>query len=77
MTLEEAINVLEQYSHEPEGISLEDETHAIELGIEALKAVKECRASHMFCPGMTMPGESEEEPAQSPRSGGACPRLKE
>jgi len=30
------------------------------LSIEALKAVKECRASHMFCPGLVMPGETEE-----------------
>lgn len=37
-----------------------DYLNAIKLGIEALKAVKECRASHMFCPGLTMPGETIE-----------------
>lgn len=32
---------------------------ALLLGIEALKEIKECRASHMFCPGLKMPGETE------------------
>ncbi len=61
MTIDRAIIGLSEIMKCPNTISQEDGFAAIKLGIEALKAVKECRASHMFCPGLTMEGESKEK----------------
>ena len=60
MTLEEAIRLKEKYQHVLPKECHPDLLEADNLSIEALKAVIECRASHMFCPGLTMPGETEE-----------------
>jgi hypothetical protein len=60
MTLEEAIKVLGQYSHEPEAVSLEDETNAIQLGIEALEREQISRHEiPYYGPGL-LPSETEE-----------------
>ena len=59
MKIDKAIEILDTHVKSfPTGIR-NDLVDAIILGKEALKAVKECRASHMFCPGLIMPGETQ------------------
>ena len=60
MTIDKAIKILRTFELGmaiPYGQNTKD---ALNLSIEALKAVKACRESHMFCPGLIMPGETEE-----------------
>ena len=60
MTIDEAIEIETIHNdHNPDFTDAQRRV-AHQLGIEALKAVKECRASHMFCPGLTMPGETKD-----------------
>lgn len=61
MTIDEAIKYLSKEPANVRGLGMQVRIDALKLGTEALKAVKECRASHMFCPGLTMPGETPEE----------------
>ena len=60
MTIDEAIKELSFLAYQSNSIQDVNLTDALRLGIEALKAVKECRASHMFCPGIVMEGETED-----------------
>jgi len=59
MTIDEAITELTKVVGKWQYGASNSRDSALKLGIEALKAVKQCRASHMFCPGLTMPGETE------------------
>ena len=60
MTLTKAIAVLDRHYVLGFHVDRAILNEAARLGIEAMKAVKECRASHMFCPGLMLPGETAE-----------------
>ena len=60
MNIEKAIDIKTRTGEEFLNTDPDEIDEAERLSIEALKAVKECRASHMFCPGLIIPGETEE-----------------
>ncbi|GAI60623.1 unnamed protein product [marine sediment metagenome] len=60
MTLDEGIKLLEKYRHDHHSYPTDIMGKAEQLGIEALKRVKDWREGKVLNPDFKLPGETEE-----------------
>jgi len=60
MTIDEAIEILERHLVEPQHPQLPDNSDAIKLGVEALKAYKKSQEARWYHSGYKLPGETKD-----------------
>ncbi len=61
MTIDEAKAILFDFREQESGILGNEFAEAVQLGIEALKRIKECRLADYMIKEDLLPGETEEE----------------